>query len=53
MEELNSEEKQIIINILSNLKVSPLDPDAQKLIGLIQDIVKKLTVGREKEEKKS
>ena len=39
---LNLEEKQVIIDLLSRVQISPLDPNAIKSIELIQSIMKKL-----------
>ena len=42
MEELTQEEKQMIIDLLNRVQISPLDPNAIKSIELIQSTVKKL-----------
>ena len=39
---LNLEEKQVIVDLLSRVQISPLDPNAIKSIELIQSIMKKL-----------
>ena len=39
---LNLEEKQVIIDLLSRVQISPLDSNAVKSIELIQSIMKKL-----------
>ena len=46
---LNLEEKQVIVDLLSRVQISPLDPNAIKSIELIQSIMKKL--GKQKEVK--
>ena len=40
--ELTREEKEFIINLLSRVQVSPADPNAIKLITIIQEIISKL-----------
>jgi hypothetical protein len=40
--ELTKEEKQIILELLSRVQISPTDPNAIKSIELIQSIIKKL-----------
>ena len=51
MEELNSEEKQVIIELLSRVQISATDPQAIKSIEIIQSILRKL--GEKKEEEKT
>jgi hypothetical protein len=40
--ELTKEEKQVILELLSRVQISPQDPNAIKSIELIQSIIKKL-----------
>jgi len=47
--ELTKEEKQIILELLSRVQISPRDPKAIKSIELIQSIIKKLGTEKDKE----
>jgi len=49
MEELTTEEKQVIIELLSRVQISATDPQAIKSIEIIQSILRKLREKKEEE----
>jgi hypothetical protein len=45
------EEKNFIVNILAQTKVSPVQPDALQVVELVQSVVRKLTAEEIKQER--